>query len=438
MDAAAPGRGIAPERLLELPDAPRAARGCSRSISDEDAAREVRGIAKRIGVTRIAQIGELERFGLHVTSAYRASDWSSTLGSGKSETLAGAIAGCVMEEAEKFCQERFVAEVECEATFEQVSDRAIDPLVLGLPSDTTYAPSRRVEWCVVTDLVTGTPQYVPSSVISRTRQKNDLLYSPRRGCRYFSTSGLAAGFSVTEALVHGLCEVVERHALKLAEQAIGNPGHLQDSGWPPFRFVDLSTCPRSTRDVCDAVRRAGYEVRILDVTSEIAVPTFAARIMIPRGTHGIDVAWPGYCAHPNPEVGINRALLECVQSRVTFLSGAREDFALKVRSLGRHERPRPGSDGQAFWFRPHVPKKPFDAIPGFVGTSAREDLAFIVKRLTAASYPRVLYRDMSLPEVAPARVVRTLVPGTETTNPFYTGLRARTLMVRDLMERHGW
>jgi len=177
----------------------------------------------------------------------------------------------------------------------------------------------------------------------------------------------------------------------------------------------------------------------MDVTSEVAVATFAVRILRPSGVHGMEEKYcAGYCTHPNPELAMNRALLEAVQTRITSLSGAREDLGIQARSLGRHERPRPLSVGDAYWIRPYVPKKPLSCVRGFVAESAREDLAFLVRRLSAAGFDQILYRDLSRDELTPACVVRAFVPEMEDTNPFHTGLRARTMMVQDLMRRHEW
>ncbi len=106
MSRPASAHEVAFDGVAALPEAPHAREGTSHSIREADAARIARRISEQIGITRIAQVGELERFALHVTSAYRASRWSSTVGSGKSETLDGAVIGCVLEEAEKYCQER--------------------------------------------------------------------------------------------------------------------------------------------------------------------------------------------------------------------------------------------------------------------------------------------------------------------------------------------
>jgi len=50
-----------------------------------------------------------------------------------------------------------------------------------------------------------------------------------------------------------------------------------------------------------------------------------------------------------------------------------------------------------------------------------------------AGFCHVLLADYSREEIAPARVVRVVIPGVETTNPFFTGWRARCLAIADLL-----
>ena len=56
-----------------------------------------------------------------------------------------------------------------------------------------------------------------------------------------------------------------------------------------------------------------------------------------------------------------------------------------------------------------------------------------MSRLVDAGFPRVLMVDYSRREIGPARVVRCVIPGTETINPFYTGPRARRAILADLL-----
>ncbi|RYG16432.1 hypothetical protein EON82_25015, partial [bacterium] len=296
-----------------------------------------------------------------------------------------------MEELEKYCQELFVPDVLEVSPFRAYRDRAkldvVDPTELALPYDSLYSDSLPIGWTWINDLVTERRVALPSSLLVSGREKNDILFSARRGRKLFSSNGLAGSFSLTEAILHALCEKIERHAVKLAEQEISNPGRVVGANQPEFTFVDLATGSERTMRLVDAVREAGFEIRALDITSEVRVPTFVVRIMRTNRLHGLeDLYASGSCAHTNAELALNRAILEAVQTRVTSISGAREDLGVKARSLGRHERPRPLSKGDAFWIRPHVPKKPFATVVDCKASSAREALEFAVRRVTEAGF----------------------------------------------------
>lgn len=408
-----------------------------RSVADADALVIVEEIGRKIGVTRVAQIGELARIGgLHVASAYRPSIWSSSVGAGKSESLEGALVGAVMEELEAWCQERFVPDEVRRAAFGDLSAvEAVDPRELSLPFDSTYDPARPIEWSWATDLVSGKKLLVPSSALAPKRLPNDIFFSQRLARKMFSTNGLASGLTVTEAVAHALAERIERHAVKLAEQDTTNPGGMPSG--PTYAFVDIATCPPSTRRICEKLARDGdYTIRVLDITSDIRIPTFIAEISSVRGSRlQVERLAQGMCAHPSAENAINRAILEAVQCVLTSVAGAREDMTLNVQSLGRHERPRPNARATAAWIRPWIAKRPFRVNPGVVHGSGRDDVRAMVAALVAASYSRVLYRDLSFEETAPGAAVRVLVPGTEDVNPLHTGRRARAAAIRDLLRR---
>lgn len=428
-----------PKGVAHLPAAVFAP-GSRRSLAAERSGTVVRAISKTIGVTRIAQLSELERVGgLHVAAAYRASIWSSSVGSGKSETLEGAIAGAVMEELEKYGQEKFKPPVTARRSFEQMPrESTVDPAELGLPFDSTYRPDKPLAWITALDLLSGEEVFVPAAAFVLERYANDPFYSERLATRTFFTNGLAAGFSLTEALTHGICEYVERHTIKLAEQELSNPGRVADDAPHPFSFVDLETCPASTRRIHAELQESGYEIRVMDITGDIAIPTFAARVFRPSRDGFEQAAAEGTCTSVDAEEAVNRAILEGVQNVFTNISGAREDLGLHVRSLGRHERPRTASLGAVYWFRPWVPKRPFTDRNGKSHRSGREDLAFLVTQIASAGYERIVYCDLSRAEAAPGCVIRALIPGAEGVNPLCTGMRARTHVVRDLLRRHAW
>ena len=92
------------------------------------------------------------------------------------------------------------------------SSDVVDPNDLYLPNDSSYDSSRALEWGTAMDLVSGGKVHVPLAALVRKRLQDDPYFSKRLSKKYFSTNGLASGFSITEALHHGICERVERHA----------------------------------------------------------------------------------------------------------------------------------------------------------------------------------------------------------------------------------
>jgi ribosomal protein S12 methylthiotransferase accessory factor len=397
-----------------------------------------------VGITRVANITGLDIVGLPNALAYRPEGrWSSTIGSGKSETLSGARVGAIMEEVEKWAQEQFprvgFAPPEVAASYRELRrrQRAANPELLGLPHDSCYRPELVLGWRKCADLMGGGDIYVPSALIAFERTKNDILYSERLGSRVFNTNGVASGFTLEEAVTHALCEYIERHACTLAYVLEGNPGGPFAL---PTRLIDLATVPRSTGRIVRRLERVG-RVRLFDVTSDVQVPTFGVKLLV---SASLELDWfgsslaevPGWAAHPDPEVAANMALLEASQSLMTQIAGGREDLTVHARSLGRHER----THG---WTRGHhiethgeeTPTKPFDAVKGFRSRDAGEDVAWILDRLRQAGIRQVLVADYSLPEIAPARVVRVLIPGLESNGTFFTGTRARARMLEDLLPR---
>jgi len=105
-----------------------------------------------------------------------------------------------------------------------------------------------------------------------------------------------------------------------------------------------------------------------------------------------------------------------------------------ARSLGRHERTRALTRAGILWPRQVAPEtKPFKAVEGLRTRDALHDLRWTCERLRRAAFEHVLVSDFSLPEISPARVVRAVIPGIETINPFRTGPRARLRMLEDLV-----
>jgi len=399
---------------------------------------EVDRIAKVIGVTRIALIGELTRLGVQISQVSRPDGtWSSTYGSGKGESSDEAVLGGVFEELEKWSQERF-SEREAPAVHRSYLEigprRAVDPELLPLPYDSIYRPDLEIDWSLGWDELSGSEVYVPSAVVHRRRYPNDIMLSRRAGRRISDTNGLAAGFDRRHAVLHGVCEVIERHATRLADLRLWNPGTRVPSA---YRFIEMESARGDLRALLSAL---GAPVSLLDITSEVRVPTVLATLLAERAS--APYLCQGWGCHPDPNLAIRRAVLEACQTLAVTTAGGREDLSLRARSLGRHERPRPmRGDEAAWWFDPDRETIGVGDLGGLDGSTVDlgDGLSWVLDRLRAASVPSVVVMDLSQPEVPSAHVVRVVIPDLESINPFHTGLRGRLVVLEDLLPRlpHG-
>lgn len=405
----------------------------------------VKRLKSVVGITRVAVITGLGPIGIPNAQAFRPDgEWSSTVGSGKSESVTGAKVGAMMEEIEKWAQEVFALNKQhmpdAVSSFENLQRRknsVINPSLLDLPYDSCYTPHLELSWHFCTDLLVGGKALLPTAAITHRRLQNDIYYSTRGGRKTVTTSGLAAGMTITEALTHALCECIERHARAVDAVSDGNPGgpHVV-----PRHFIDLDTVPGSTRSLIQKVLRARCKIVVRDISSEIAIPVFSATIFLPEGSLNGKLfgdGWQrasGWASHPDPETAINMAILEASQTIMSHVAGSREDLVLQARSLGRHDRTDSRRRASlAAELDPDAPRCSFTSIKGFSSSDAAEDVRWILERLRESGWNHALIADYSQPEINPVRVVRAIIPGLETINPFYTGLCARRALLCDLV-----
>ncbi len=406
------------------------------SMAESEALEVANRIAQQMGVVRIGLVGELDTLGIHIAQAFAdRAGWSSSFSSGKSETRDGARIGSIMEEVEIHAQDAFAAPERIKASYAELAGTrpVVDPVDLGLPFDTRYTPHLPIDWSPAFDLVGAQSVLVPTAALVGERLENDVLYCTRLGGKVFSTSGLGSGFSLAEAIVHAASEYIERHAYRLAEIQLDNPGGVEGQA---FYFVDESSLPEAPARIVAKYRKAGAVVRILDITSDVAVPSYFVRIYDDLFETPQSTSSDGFATHPNPEVAITMALLEAGQTRGGYIAGGREDYSLQARSLGRHERPRTAvPQFQAFWFSNDRPVRPFNAAAGFSTGDILTEAEWLVDAVVNAGVPMFLVADYTLSRIAPAHAVRVILPGLETTNPLFTGPRARASIIRDLLPR---
>jgi ribosomal protein S12 methylthiotransferase accessory factor len=188
--------------------------------------------------------------------------------------------------------------------------------VRPLPDDETQS------WVEGFDVIANAAVAVPEDVVR---------VADTPGCRYWQSSdGLGTGSNVLEAAIHGICELIERDAMALWS-------FLSDDEIAE-REVRPAALGETVAEMAARVERAGFRLRLFEATSDIAVPTYLATLCdAEQGSLTYMDLASGSGTHPLPARAALRAISEAAQTRLTTITGSRDDVdpADYVRVLPR-------------------------------------------------------------------------------------------------------
>lgn len=266
------------------------------------------------GISRIANVTGLDVIGIPVLLGVRPLARSVVISVGKGLSSSSARAGALMESIEGWYAENIEPDVRLVPFSDMLS--AVDPATLpvALDSKPDQDLSRRpCDWIRGEDLRTGEETWVPFDIVSLD-YRCIRLNSPWLAR---SSNGLASGNNRNEAILHGLCEVIER-------DAEWRWRFSDDSGRLHLDTVTDEVCIEILRRICDA----GLYVACWDVTSLAGIPCFGCVVMPDpvKDTWGSTGAHSGFSCHPLSERALASAMLEAVQKRLTYISGSRDDL----------------------------------------------------------------------------------------------------------------
>jgi YcaO-like protein with predicted kinase domain len=296
----------------EVLDAPTQLRDGTHRASTLDATwRRFAPAAKRAGITRIAEITGLDTLGVPVFTAIRPMGKSLSTQQGKGITPEAARISALMESLETYSAENLTMP-RVRGSYRALKKRRNVVDIRKLPR-----PRKRLDldaslaWVEGFELVAGEPILVPEQSVTL-----DTTFT-RPPTFDISSNGLASGNVLVEAIVHGLCEVLERDAEAAWRRSGGDRRLVLDT-------IDDPVC----RGLIDQITATGSRVFIWDLASEASIAAIGAAIV--EDPH--EPAWrplgmyQGFGAHLVPEVAILRALTEAAQTRLTYIAGGRDDF----------------------------------------------------------------------------------------------------------------
>lgn len=358
---------------------------------------------KKIGVTRIADITNLDRLGIPIFSAIRpsAAQGAISIYSGKGSTEQRARISAIMESFERCLAEKpglneNIAEgISAPALVESYAKaienfNVLDPKTLLLPQP--YIPQSLLEWIGAYDLINKEEVFVSANAVYHPYD------APGQCQKLFlsNTNGLASGNVIEEAILHGMLEVIERDAISIA-QFTRNLG----------KEILLTKEDGHLYEIARKFKEAEIELKIWLVPTDTGIPTVIA------ATDDVKLKDPallvmGAGSHLKPATAVVRAITEAAQSRVVQIQGAREDTDREgfIRSVGYDRMKRLNY----FWFE-EGEKVSLSEVQDLSRKSPAENIDLILEKLRGIA-EKVLVVDLSRKEVA-VPVVRVIIPSFE-------------------------
>ena len=272
-----------------------------------------------------------------------------------------------------------------------------------------FDPNANAVWIQGVDLNADRPCWVPFEMVDTDYTHSGPRAFPR------TTNGLASGNTVTEATCHAICELIERDATTLwhhrpAQDRL-DPSSIEDT-----------RCLKAMQLVTDA----GLELGVWDTTSDIGIASFRCMICEPDGRAGHIGVGDG--CHPDRNIALLRAITEAAQTRLTYISGARDDLdPSEFTDTAQRER---ASYVQGLISQTR-PARAFTDCPTATTTSFEDDLDLLLRKLEDRGMTQVVMLDLSRPAYDIA-VVRAVIPGLEAPHddPDYVA-GPRAISVRD-------
>ena len=368
---------------------------------------------KTAGITRIADITDLDRIGLPIYTAIRptAEEGAVSIYGGKGISKDHAKASAMMEGFERYSAERKDYDETIAATVSEIEELGeyIDPKSLNLPKEFEKKEINdlNLEWSKSKDIISGKEYYIPTNAIFHPYTHENSIDSLFKS----NTNGLASGNILEEAILHGMFEVIERDAWSIFELTHKN-----------YAQIDLDSIKSELiNDIIGKFESEGIKIKLMDFTADIKIPTIAASAD-DTVTKDAGLLTLGMGTHLDPEVAILRALTEVAQSRATQINGAREDTVRAdfSREAGYERMKRINK----YYFKQEEDQIKVSDMENKSTSSITKDIEIVKNELMNNDIEKILYVDLTRPELD-VSVVRVVIPEMEvyTIDPSRAGYR---------------
>lgn len=288
-----------------------------RSCSAKDTLEKLNKLLKVLGITRVADVTRLDNIGIPVAICIRPNSKHLAVSQGKGYTWELAKISAIMESIESYHAENGVQP----ALRDTYSCLKKDYLVV---SPARFNPGhfsisdleeRKINWVQAIDInQQNQAVYIPHALtcLDSTKLHSEYNYLS------VSSNGLAAGNSLDEAICHALYEIIERDSLAIWSR-------LNEKKLKEKQLLLASIDSEINSRLIEQLSQADQFIKIWDITSEIGVPSFHCVIKDSNPISNLGM-FRGTGCHVSKEIALSRALMEAAQSRLSVISGSRDDI----------------------------------------------------------------------------------------------------------------
>ncbi|QDQ82234.1 YcaO-like family protein [Paraburkholderia megapolitana] len=380
-----------------------------RSISAEASIANAKLVARDLGITRVTDVTWLDKIGIPVFSGIRpyAAPEVLCVHAGKGMRAEEAKIGAYMESIE-------FALADYRRHMSRIKYGSVGEIISTFPAGMTF-PTLCPQWGYAVGETTSLCYVEGREIFSgnTVRMPADLVFHPFQASNHSSlfggtnTNGLCSGNTEQEAIIHGICEVLERDVISF--------NRLRNES----RMVTRSSEPDSIRSMRKKVEEANLSLILRYTSNEYDLPFFSAYVLQPNDTDAIAIA-DGFGLHPIAEVAAVRAVAEAVQSRLSHIHGGRDDIIERVAYFETHGRDHEILATSMLRASVSDSSDPidFEEIPSYERSITDLDSAMwqLRRAMQKAGFEYCVTVPLSEPDF-PFSVIRVVIPGAEHVDP---------------------
>lgn len=279
-------------------------------------------LLRRFGITRVGDVTGLDVIGIPVWFAVRPNSRGLSVSQGKGLVAEQARLSAIMEAIEGAVAEDTSKHTAAFGSIQEMRDKSV-PLVpfetVGRVDPDRLDARRERAWVKGLSIRQQREVFAPYELVGMDFRAD---FPWDRQAFLMSSQGLAAGFDHDHAVLHALLELIENDACFLVDTFETRSIAPEPVRFPAGVNTSLDTLVRHLADI-------GLPPQFFDLTNALGVPVVMASL--PRSVQTQDGpatrSAAGAACRPDVHDAAIAALLEAVQSRLTDISGARDDLS---------------------------------------------------------------------------------------------------------------